>query len=104
MSDILRRTTIIVRDAEMSARFYEHVFGWTRWLDTPFTLSGRQLAAGKAGDRTRLILMKAEDDFIGMPRPVAMDRPADGCTAATRACYLWRADLRRECRRLRRDG
>jgi catechol 2,3-dioxygenase-like lactoylglutathione lyase family enzyme len=50
MADILRRTTIIVRDAEVSARFHEQVFGMTRWMDTPFTLSGRQLAAGKAGD------------------------------------------------------
>jgi predicted enzyme related to lactoylglutathione lyase len=66
MTDILRRTTIIVRDADAAARFYEQVFGWTRWMDTPFTLSGRQLAAGKAGDQTRLILMKAEHDFIGM--------------------------------------
>lgn len=66
MTDILRRTTIFVRDAERSAQFYEHVFGWTRWMDTPFTLSGRQLAAGKEGDRTRLILMRAEHDFIGM--------------------------------------
>jgi predicted enzyme related to lactoylglutathione lyase len=66
MTDILRRTTIFVRDSEVSARFYEHVFGWTRWMDTPFTLSGRQLAAGSVGDKTRLILMKAEHDFIGM--------------------------------------
>ena len=66
MADILRRTTLIVRDAEASARFYEHVFGMTRWMDTPFTLSGRQLAAGKAGDVTRLIIMKCEHDFIGM--------------------------------------
>ena len=66
MTDILRRTTLIVRDAEASARWYETVFGMTRWMDTPFTLSGRQLAAGKKGDRTRLILMKCEHDFIGM--------------------------------------
>ena len=66
MTDILRRTTLIVRDAERSARFFETAFGMSRWMDTPFTLSGRQLAAGAAGDRTRLILMKCEHDFIGM--------------------------------------
>ena len=66
MTDILRRTTIIVRDAEQSASFYETTFGMTRWMDTPFTLSGRQLAAGKAGDVTRLIIMKCEHDFIAM--------------------------------------
>ncbi len=66
MTDVLRRTTLMVRDAERAARWYETVFGMTRWMDTPFTLSGRQLAAGKAGDTTRLIIMKCEHDFIGM--------------------------------------
>jgi len=66
MADILRRTTLMVRDAEASAQFYETVFGMTRWMDTPFTLSGRQLAAGAKGDRTRLTIMRCEHDFIGM--------------------------------------
>jgi hypothetical protein len=38
----------------------------TAWMDTPFTLSGTQLAAGKKGDQTRLIILKCEDDMIGM--------------------------------------
>lgn len=64
--DIVKRTTLIVRDAERSACFYQTVFGMTRWMDTPFTLSGIQLAAGKAGDRTRLVIMRARDEAIGM--------------------------------------
>ena len=35
-------------------------------LIEPFTLSGEQLAAGKKGDQTRLVIMKAQDDVIGM--------------------------------------
>ncbi|WP_394729239.1 VOC family protein [Altererythrobacter sp. GH1-8] len=66
MTDIIKRTTLMVRDAEKAARWYEDVLGMTRWMDTPFTLSGAQLAAGKKGDRTRLIIMKAQDDTIGM--------------------------------------
>ena len=66
MADILRRTTLMVRNAEVAAHWYETVFGMTRWMDTPFTLSGGQLAAGKKGDQTRLIIMKCEHDFIGM--------------------------------------
>ena len=66
MADILRRTTLMVRNADAAAHWYESVFGMTRWMDTPFTLSGEQLAAGKKGDQTRLIIMKCEDDFIGM--------------------------------------
>jgi catechol 2,3-dioxygenase-like lactoylglutathione lyase family enzyme len=66
MTDLLRRTTLIVADADRAAQFHESVFGWTRYLDTPFTLSGMQLAAGAAGDRTRLIILKAADPVVGM--------------------------------------
>ncbi|OYY72763.1 VOC family protein [Sphingomonas sp. 28-63-12] len=64
--DIIKRTTLIVRDAERGAVWYEQVFGMTRVMDTPFTLSGTQLAAGKKGDQTRLIILKCADDLIGM--------------------------------------
>jgi catechol 2,3-dioxygenase-like lactoylglutathione lyase family enzyme len=66
MADIVKRTTLMVRDAERAAHWYESVFGMTRWMDVPFTLSGTQLAAGKAGDQTRLVIMKCEHDMIGM--------------------------------------
>ncbi|MEI6418832.1 MAG: VOC family protein [Sphingomonadales bacterium] len=65
-ADIIKRTTLIVGDAEAAARFHEAVLGMTRVMDTPFTLSGRALAAGQAGDVTRLIIMKCADDAIGM--------------------------------------
>jgi len=64
--DLIKRTTLIVRDAERAARWHEDVFGMTRVMDTPFTLSGTQLAAGEKGDRTRLIILKCRDDMIGM--------------------------------------
>jgi catechol 2,3-dioxygenase-like lactoylglutathione lyase family enzyme len=66
MADLIKRTTLMVRDAERAANWYADVFGMTRWMDVPFTLSGTQLAAGQKGDQTRLIIMKAEDDVIGM--------------------------------------
>ena len=56
----------MVRDGDRAAHWYETVFGMTKWMDTPFTLSGTQLAAGKKGDETRLIILKCEDDLIGM--------------------------------------
>lgn len=56
----------MVRDAEAAALWYESVFQMTRWLDTPFVLSGVGLAAGKAGDSTRLVIMRCEDPVIGM--------------------------------------
>lgn len=64
--DIIKRTTLMVRNAEAAACWYEQVFGMVRVMDTPFTLSGTQLAAGAKGDRTRLIILKCADDMIGM--------------------------------------
>jgi catechol 2,3-dioxygenase-like lactoylglutathione lyase family enzyme len=66
MSNILKRTTLLVRDAEKSAAWYAEVFGMKRWLDTPFTLSGVGLAIGEKGDKTRLIIMQCDDLVIGM--------------------------------------
>ena len=66
MADIIKRTTLMVRDGDNAKHCYEQVFGMTAWMDTPFTLSGTQLAAGKLGDRTRLVILKCEDDMIGM--------------------------------------
>lgn len=66
MPNIIKRTTLMVRDAEAAASWYERVFSMVRWLDTPFTLSGIGLAAGQAGDKTRLVVMRCEDPVIGM--------------------------------------
>jgi catechol 2,3-dioxygenase-like lactoylglutathione lyase family enzyme len=66
MIDIIKRTTLMVRDANAAAKWYATVFGMRRWMDVPFTLSGEQLAVGKKGDQTRLIIMQAEHDVIGM--------------------------------------
>ena len=88
MTDIIKRTTLMVRDAESAAQWYAAVFGMTRWMDVPFTLSGTQLAAGQKGDQTRLIIMQAVDDTIGMIGLLAwldpkMDAPADIPTRIT---------------------
>ena len=82
MTDIVKRTTLMVRDAEKAARWYESVLGMRRWMDVPFTLSGTQLASGNKGDKTRLVIMQAEHDTIGMigllqwVDPVREDAPA----------------------------
>lgn len=66
MTDIFKRTTLLVRNAEKAAQWYENVLGMRRWMDVPFMLSGTQLATGEKGDRTRLVIMQAEHDTIGM--------------------------------------
>jgi len=66
MNTILKRTTLIVRDLDRSLRFYRDVLGLTVWYDDHIVLSGRGLAAGAAGDRTRLVIMRAADPLVGM--------------------------------------
>jgi len=63
---IVKRTTLIVRDVERSQAFYRDVLGFTPWYDDSIVVSGRGLAAGQPGDRTRLVIMKAQDPVIGM--------------------------------------
>ena len=64
--NIVKRTTLLVRDMARSKRWYETVLGMTVWMDTEFVLSGQGLAAGNAGDRTHLVILRAQDDKIGM--------------------------------------
>lgn len=63
---LIKRTTLIVRDAECSLRFYRDVLGLSVWYDDRIELSGVGLAAGKKGDITRLVIMQARDPVIGM--------------------------------------
>ena len=64
--NIIKRTTLIVRDMATSVRWYEYVLGLTRGYDDEVVLSGVGLAAGQAGDRTHLVILKADDPVIGM--------------------------------------
>ena len=64
--NIVKRTTLIVRDIDVSKRWYQYVLGMSVWYDSEFVLSGVGLAAGNAGDKTHLTIMKADDPQIGM--------------------------------------
>lgn len=66
MTTIVKRTTLIVRDLDRALAFYRDVLGFTAWYDGEIVLSGVGLAAGKAGDRTRLVIVKAQDPVVGM--------------------------------------
>lgn len=66
MSTIVKRTTLIVRDLERALAFYRDVLGFAVWYDGEIVLSGIGLAAGAAGDRTRLVIVKAQDPVVGM--------------------------------------
>lgn len=63
----LRRTTLIVRDIEQSLALYRDALGMTVEYDQELTSPGLETRAGADGmNRSRLVLLKANDDFIGM--------------------------------------
>ena len=66
MTNIVKRTTLIVRDADRSLAFYRDVLGLTVWYDDEIVLGGVTLPVGARGDRTRLVIMRADDPVIGM--------------------------------------
>lgn len=73
---LVKRTTLIVRDIDVSLRFYRDVLGLAVWYDDVIVLSGVGLAAGKKGDETRLVIMKARDPVIGMVGLLEFTAPA----------------------------
>ncbi len=66
MNTLVKRTTLIVRSCERSTGFYRDVFGMTVYYDDDIELGGVGLAAGKKGDKTHLVIMRAQDPVVGM--------------------------------------
>jgi catechol 2,3-dioxygenase-like lactoylglutathione lyase family enzyme len=61
----VRRVTIIVRDIENSLKLYRDVVGLKVNYDAVVTTSGIALPAGVPGAKARLVLLNANDPFIG---------------------------------------
>jgi len=85
MRNIIKRTTLIVRDLECSLAFYRDVLGLSVWYDDEIVLGGTGLAAGGAGDRTRLVIMQAQDPVVGMIGLLQFTEPPLAPPAAERA-------------------
>ena len=63
----LRRTTLVVRDIEKSLALYRDALGMSVEYDQALTSPGLAMRHGADGqNRSRLVLLKANDDFIGM--------------------------------------
>ncbi len=84
MPTFVKRTTLIVRDVRRAQAFYRDVLGFWTWYDEEIVVTGRGLAAGNPGDRTRLVIMQAQDPVIGMigllqflDRPLPPARPRE---------------------------
>lgn len=63
----LRRTTLVVRDIEASLALYRDALGMTVAYDQELTSPGlTERHAADGVNRSRLVLLEANDDFIGM--------------------------------------
>ncbi|MBV7265243.1 VOC family protein [Erythrobacter ani] len=61
----VRRTTLIVRSIENSLKLYRDVLGLEINYDTTVTTSGVALPAGEPGATARLVLLNANDAWVG---------------------------------------
>lgn len=61
----VRRATIIVRNMENSLKLYRDVVGMKVNYDTVVTTSGVALPAGEPGAKARLVLLNANDPWVG---------------------------------------
>ena len=61
----VRRLTILVRDVDTSLKLYRDVLGMRVNYDQPLTVSGVALPAGVPGNKVRLVLLNANDPFVG---------------------------------------
>ena len=64
---IMRRATLIVRDAERAIAFYRDVLGFSVWLEQRGTVSENSLPVDvPAGSPSRFVIMKGRDPYVGM--------------------------------------
>jgi catechol 2,3-dioxygenase-like lactoylglutathione lyase family enzyme len=61
----VRRVTMIVRNMDNSLQVYRDVMGMKINYDAVVTMSGVALPAGEPGAKARLVLLNANDPFIG---------------------------------------
>ena len=74
MKNMIRRTTLKVRDIEKSYAFYTEVLGMETYYNNEITVKNDLLPGTKEGDKIHLIILKAQDPVIGM---IGLLKPID---------------------------
>ena len=65
MKNMIRRTTLKVRDIQKSYDFYTEVLGMETYYNNEVTVKNDLLPGTKQGDKIHLIILKAQDPIIG---------------------------------------
>ena len=74
MKNMIRRTTLKVRDIQKSYDFYTEVLGMETYYNNEVTVKNDLLPGTKQGDKIHLIILKAQDPVIGM---IGLLKPID---------------------------
>ena len=74
MKNMIRRTTLKVRDIQKSYDFYTDVLGMETYYNNEVTVKNDLLPGTKQGDKIHLIILKAQDPVIGM---IGLLKPID---------------------------
>ena len=104
MSDVpvvIRRTTMMVNEIESALTIYRDILGMQVHYDEEIIVSGQGLPAGEPDSKTRLVLLKCKDEFIGMlgilqyidpPLPEAPPRPNPNRVQVGESVYVLHHD------------
>ena len=104
MSDVpvvIRRTTMMVNEIESALTIYRDILGMQVHYDEEIIVSGQGLPAGEPDSKTRLVLLKCKDEFIGMlgilqyidpPLPIAPPRPNPNRVQVGESVYVLHHD------------
>lgn len=61
-----RRATMLVNEMETPLQIYRDILGMEVYYDDEITMTGDMLPAGEPGNKVRLVILKANDPYIGM--------------------------------------
>ena len=61
-----RRVTMVVNEMETPLRIYRDILGMETYYDQEILVSGEGLPAGEPNSKTRLVILKCNDPYIGM--------------------------------------
>ena len=61
-----RRATMLVNEIETPLKIYRDILGLETYYDNELVISGLGLPAGEPGSKARLVILKANDPYIGM--------------------------------------
>ncbi|MGI9229639.1 MAG: hypothetical protein ACR2P9_07260 [Gammaproteobacteria bacterium] len=61
-----RRATMLVNEIDIPLQIYRDILGMQTYYDDEVTISGVGLPAGEPGSKARLVILQANDPYIGM--------------------------------------